>query len=189
MSETTMERLVIAAPENVAARLTGILSAAGIAPSCVCHAGAQALEAAGQSGALLLTTYRLPDMPGEELARRLGEAGEVLMIVPQDYAGDGDAENVMTLRNPVSQDALVQAIRALAHCLGRMEKLRLRAEKLERTLEDRKIIDRAKGRLMDTLHLSESEAHYWIQKQSMDSGRRIADVAREILESAEIVAS
>ena len=184
-----MERLVIAAPENVAARLTGILSAAGIAPSCVCHAGAQALESVGQDGALLLTTYRLPDMPGEELARRLGEAGEVLMIVPQDYAGDGDAENVMTLRNPVSQDALVQAIRALAHCLGRMEKLRLRAEKLERALEDRKIIDRAKGRLMDTLHLSESEAHYWIQKQSMDSGRRIADVAREILESAEIVAS
>ena len=189
MSETTMERLVIAAPENVAARLTGILSAAGIAPSCVCHAGAQALESVGQDGTLLLTAYRLPDMQGEELARRLGEAGEVLMIVPQDYAGDGDAENVMTLRNPVSQDALVQAIRALAHCLGRMEKLRLRAEKLERTLEDRKIIDRAKGRLMDTLHLSESEAHYRIQKQSMDSGRRIADVAREILESAEIVAS
>ena len=66
---------------------------------------------------------------------------------------------------------------------------RLKADKLERTLEDRKIVDRAKGRLMDTLHLSESEAHYRIQKQSMDSGRRIADVAREILESAEIAAS
>ena len=52
MSETTMERLVIAAPENVAVRLTGILRTAGIAPASVCHAGAQALEAAGQSGAL-----------------------------------------------------------------------------------------------------------------------------------------
>ena len=189
MSETTMERLVIAAPENVAARLTGILSAAGIAPSCVCHAGAQALETVGSGGALLLTTYRLSDMPGEELARKLGEASEVLMIVPQDYADGEGADNVMTLRNPISQDALVQAIRTLAHCLGRMEKLRQRADKLERTLEDRKVIDRAKGKLMDTLHLSESEAHYRIQKQSMDSGRRIADVAREILESAEIVAS
>lgn len=189
MSETTMKRLVIAAPENVARRLTGILSTAGIAPSCVCHAGAQALESVGQGGALLLTTYRLPDMAGGELARKLGEESEVLMIVPQDYAEEEDADNVMTLRNPISQDALVQAIRALAHCLGRMERLRQRADKLERTLEDRKIIDRAKGRLMDTLHLSEAEAHYRIQKQSMDSGRRIADVAREILESAEIVAS
>ena len=156
MSETTMERLVIAAPENVAVRLTGILRTAGIAPASVCHAGAQALEAAGQSGALLLTTYRLPDMAGEELARRLGEAGEVLMIVPQDYAESEETDNVLTLRNPISQDALVQALRALAHCLSRMEKLRLKADKLERTLEDRKIVDRAKGRLMDTLHLSEA---------------------------------
>ena len=124
-----------------------------------------------------------------ELARRLGEAGEVLMIVPQDYAESEGADNVLTLRNPISQDALVQALRALAHCQSRMEKLRLKADKLERTLEDRKIVDRAKGRLMDTLHLSEAEAHYRIQKQSMDSGRRIADVAREILESAEIAAS
>ena len=41
----------------------------------------------------------------------------------------------------------------------------------------------------DTLHLTESEAHYRIQKASMDSGRRIADVAREILDSAENLAS
>ena len=189
MSETTMERLVIAAPENVAARLTGILNAAGIAPGNVCHAGEEALQTVGQGGALLLTTYRLPDMEGEELARRLGESAEVLMIVPQDYASGGGAENVLTLSNPISQDALVQAIRAMAHCCARMDKLRSRADKLEHTLEDRKIVDRAKGKLMDTLHLSEADAHYRIQKQSMDTGRRIADVAREILESAEIAAS
>ncbi|MBQ7825849.1 MAG: ANTAR domain-containing protein, partial [Clostridia bacterium] len=41
------------------------------------------------------------------------------------------------------------------------------------------------GRLMDTLHLSESDAHYRMQKRSMDSGRRIVDVAREILEGRE----
>ena len=52
MSETTMERLVIAAPENVAVRLTGILRTAGIAPASVCHAGAQALVVAGEDAAL-----------------------------------------------------------------------------------------------------------------------------------------
>ena len=70
-----------------------------------------------------------------------------------------------------------------------MQQLRARAEKLSRTLEERKLIDRAKGKLMDTLHLTESEAHYRIQKASMDSGRRIADVAREILDAAENLAS
>ena len=53
----------------------------------------------------------------------------------------------------------------------------------------RRIIDRAKGRLMDTLHITEAEAHYHIQKKSMDSGRRIADVAQAILDAQEIIAS
>ena len=83
----------------------------------------------------------------------------------------------------------MQSLITLAHCRLRMQQLRARAEKLSRTLEERKLIDRAKGKLMDTLHLTESEAHYRIQKASMDSGRRIADVAREILDSAENLAS
>ena len=83
----------------------------------------------------------------------------------------------------------MQAVRTLAHCRARMQLLRQKAQKLSRTLEDRKIIDRAKGRLMDTLHITEAEAHYHIQKKSMDSGRRIADVAQDILSAEEIIAS
>ena len=124
----------------------------------------------------------------EELARQLGEEADVVMIVPQDYAGE-ETENVVMLRNPISADALVQSVKTLAHCRMRMQQLRAKAEKLSRTLEERKLIDRAKGKLMDVFHLTESEAHYKIQKTSMDSGRRIADVAREILESSENMAS
>ena len=111
------------------------------------------------------------------------------MIAPQDYEQEELPENVLVLRNPISQDMLVQAIRTLDHCRARIESFRVKAERLARTLEERKVIDRAKGRLMDTLHLSESEAHYRIQKQSMDSGRRIVEIAREILENQEIAAS
>lgn len=185
MSDKRKEGFVIAAPENVAARLVGILSAAGMEPDGVYHAGEEALAAIGTDGALLLTTYRLPDMTGEELARRLDDACEVLMIVPQDFSADELPERVLLLRNPISQDALAQALRTMEHCRARMDAWRRKADKLERALEDRKVIDRAKGKLMDTLHLSESEAHYRIQKQSMDTGRRVADVAREILASAE----
>ena len=180
MRASFSDRFYIAAPQGVAVKLSDMLSSAQIIPSGVVHTGDEAVRAA-KDGALLLTTYRLPDMTGEELASRLGEAADVVMIVPQDYEGE-EAENVIMLHNPISQDAL-------AHCRLRMQQLRARAEKLSRTLEERKLIDRAKGKLMDTLHLTESEAHYRIQKASMDSGRRIADVAREILDSAENLAS
>ena len=187
MRASFSDRFYIAAPQGVAAKLSDMLSSAQISPSGVVHTGDEAVRAA-KDGALLLTTYRLPDMTGEELASRLGEAADVVMIVPQDYEGE-EAENVIMLHNPISQDALVQSLKTLAHCRLRMQQLRARAEKLSRTLEERKLIDRAKGKLMDTLHLTESEAHYRIQKASMDSGRRIADVAREILDSAENLAS
>lgn len=187
MKEAGLNRMVIAAPEAVAARLAGILANAQLTPEGIFHSGEEALAAA-QGGGLLLTTYRLPDMTGEELASRLGEAAQVLMIVPQDYSADAPG-NVITLHNPISQDALVQTVRVLLHCCARMEALRAQVEKLTRTLEERKLVDRAKGRLMDTMHLSEAEAHYFIQKKSMDSGRRIADVAREILEAAQAAAN
>ena len=181
MGESFSEKLLIAAPQAVAVKLSELLASAQIQPSCIVCTGSEAVSAA-KDGALLLTTYRLPDMTGEELAERLGDDADVLMIVPQDYPGVA-AENVVTLRNPISQDALVQSIRTLAHCRARMQALRSRAQKLARMLEERKIIDRAKGRLMDKLHITEEEAHYHIQKKSMDSGRRIVEVAQEIIAS------
>jgi len=93
---------------------------------------------------------------------------------------------VLTLRNPLSPDALIQAVRTMRHCAARMHALRERVEKLDRQLKERKVIDRAKGKLMDALHLTEKEAHYRMQKKSMDTGRRIADIAQEILDSEEI---
>ena len=195
MRASFSDRFYIAAPQGVAVKLSDMLSSAQIIPSGVVHTGDLTEDKeivvvptkTIPQGITALISFQ-PDMTGEELASRLGEAADVVMIVPQDYEGE-EAENVIMLHNPISQDALVQSLKTLAHCRLRMQQLRARAEKLSRTLEERKLIDRAKGKLMDTLHLTESEAHYRIQKASMDSGRRIADVAREILDSAENLAS
>ena len=135
---------------------------------------------------MLLIGWRLPDMTGPELACAVGERADMLMIVPREFdAGEAGCAHVLTLVNPISQDALAASVRAMLFCSEKMEVLRRKADKLARTLEERKIIERAKGRLMDALHLSEADAHYRMQKKSMDSGRRIVDVAREILEGRE----
>ena len=182
MGEPKKDRFVIAASEAVAGRLTGIVGNANITPDEVVYTAEAALEACGQEGALLLTTYCLGETSGAALAGQLGEKSDVLMIVPQDHEGAVPG-NVLTLRNPISQDALVQAVRTMQHCRTRLLAVQAKADKLSRTLEERKVIDRAKGRLMDALHLTEAQAHHHIQKKSMDTGRRIADVAREILEA------
>ncbi len=73
MGASFSDRFYIAAPQGVAAKLSSMLLAAQIMPSGVVHTGGEAVRAA-QGGAMLLTTYRLPDMTGRSwrasLARR-----------------------------------------------------------------------------------------------------------------------
>lgn len=186
MTEPYTSCLLIAAPMGVAMKLREILANAQIVPSAVFSTGEEALAALREEPSMLLTCWRLPDMTGAELARKAAAAG-VMMIVPGDYdPAELCGVDVLTLHNPISQDALIQAVRTMCYCSGRMQVLAQKAQDLERQLAERKVIERAKGRLMDALHLSESEAHYRMQKTSMDTGRRIVDVAQEILSSAEI---
>ena len=166
MTEPMTSRLLIAAPHGVAMKLQDILATAQIVPHAVLGTGGEALAALEQEQALLLTSWRLPDMTGAELAKRADAAG-IMMIVPGDYdPRELEGASVLTLRNPISQDALIQAVRTMTYCAGRMQALMQKAQKLERQLAERKVIERAKGRLMDVLHLSESEAHYRMQKTS-----------------------
>lgn len=177
---------IIAAPQAVAAKLGCIFDKAQLEPAGVYWSGEEAAAAALQAeqGVLLVTTWKLDDMTGLELAQKLGGEADVLMIVPQDYEDDAELPmNVMLLHNPISPESLAQSVRVLMHCRVQMDALRSRVKKLEYTLESRKLIDRAKGRLMDTKHMTEAEAHHYIQKKSMDSGCRLADIAREILDA------
>lgn len=54
-------------------------------------------------------------------------------------------------------------------------------------LEERKLIDRAKGILMKTRSLSEEEAYAALRKSAMDRGRRIAEIAESVVTAAELL--
>ena len=56
-----------------------------------------------------------------------------------------------------------------------------KVNKLETTMEERKIIERAKGILMERENLTEREAFRIIQKNSMDTGSKMIDVAGNII--------
>ena len=63
-------------------------------------------------------------------------------------------------------------------------------EELDRTktaLEERKVIDRAKGILMRAKTLSEEDAYALLRKTAMNEKRRIADIAQSIVTAAEIL--
>ena len=57
---------------------------------------------------------------------------------------------------------------------------------LRQTLEERKVIERAKGRIMDRLHLSEDQAFSRLRRAAMNSRRPMVDVARALLVSESV---
>ena len=52
---------------------------------------------------------------------------------------------------------------------------------VERSEEQRRLIDQAKLILMERNHMTESEAHRYIQKTSMDSGTNIVETAQMVI--------
>ncbi|MCA1833866.1 MAG: ANTAR domain-containing response regulator [Actinomycetota bacterium] len=62
------------------------------------------------------------------------------------------------------------------------------AEALRDQLETRKLVERAKGILMQRLNLSEGEAYRKLQKASQDENRKMRDVADSIVRTEKILA-
>lgn len=64
------------------------------------------------------------------------------------------------------------------------QRMRNELEATKRALEERKIIDRAKGILMKARGVGEDEAYALIRKTAMDQGRKVADVAEALVTAA-----
>lgn len=64
------------------------------------------------------------------------------------------------------------------------QRMRLELETTRRALEERKLIDRAKGILMKARGISEDEAYALMRKTAMDQGRKVVDVASALVTAA-----
>src|SRR4029079_6346017 len=74
-------------------------------------------------------------------------------------------------------------------CISRFNAFAKLQDELERTknaLEERKVIDRAKGILMKVKNLSEEQAYALMRKTAMNENKKIADVAQSVITAAEL---
>lgn len=85
------------------------------------------------------------------------------------------------LTKPLREQDLIPALEiALAHT-EEVEDLREKIEDLKETIENRKIIEKAKGILIEKNRLSEAEAYRIMQKMAMDKRKTLRQVADGIL--------
>ena len=109
----------------------------------------------------------------------------VVMFVDQDdpvfmeeaISAGVSSYNVVSARLP-DVKPIIQAAIAL---FRRYSAIEAELRRAEAGLAERALIDRAKGVLMRKRHISEPEAYRWLRRTAMDGGRRIADVADDVL--------
>lgn len=74
-------------------------------------------------------------------------------------------------------------------CISRFNAFSRLQDELERAkdaLEERKIIDRAKGALMKSKNINEEEAYSLLRKTAMNENKRISEIAQSVLTVAEL---
>lgn len=100
-----------------------------------------------------------------ELVERAAEAGALAYVV-----------------KPFTPNDLIPAIEVALSRASQIEALEDEISDLAERLETRKILDRAKGILNNTMGLPEPEAFRWIQKASMDRRLTMKEVAQTVID-------
>lgn len=125
----------------------------------------------------------------EELALASGPMERaVAMFVDRSEAGLSDAAieaGVSAYVVDGMQPARVKPVLDAAIARFRMfQRMRIELAETKRALEDRKVIDRAKGMIMKARGVEEDEAYAILRKAAMDQNKRVADVAGALVTAA-----
>ena len=136
---------------------------------------------------LLLIAAELTGMDGLEVARIIHEDKLAPVIVLAEAQTPGllekarDARVTALLIKPVDETSLLPAIEISLANYQEIVSLEKQIKELREALETRKLVERAKGILMETLGISEPEAFRRIQKQSMNKRLSMRQVAEAII--------
>lgn len=140
---------------------------------------------------LVITDVKMPDMDGLDAAAELykDQAFPVIIISayhdPDLIERAGRNHIVTYLIKPIKQEDLAAAITLTHRLFQEFQSLRTEAVSLRQALEDRKLIERAKGILMRNARIDEPEAFRRLQQLSRNKNRKMSEIAQMILTAEE----
>jgi two-component system, response regulator PdtaR len=143
---------------------------------------------------LYLFDIEMPNVDGLEAAKQLAAGGlrrPVVVVTGVDDPGlieRAIASGVSAyLTKPVDSRELDAALQLAAARHEEFRALEAEVDRAQQALEDRKLVERAKGLLMSALHLSEQDAFRRLQLTARERNLRLADVAARIVEQQSLL--
>jgi AmiR/NasT family two-component response regulator len=140
---------------------------------------------------LVITDIKMPDMDGIAAAALIyrKEAIPVILVSAYhdaEFIRRAAADHIMAyLVKPIKQADLEPAIGIAMHRFEQFQALRKETSDLKQALEDRKVIEKAKGILMKKAGLDEQDAFRRLQRLASDKNRKLIEIAQIILTAEE----
>lgn len=132
----------------------------------------------------------LTDEFGVDLAVDLAQGSRGVLLLVKNEVFDQvcakvEDSGVLTLAKPMTRQGCTGAIRLVTALAARLRRMEDQQRAMKEKLEDIRLVNRAKWLLIEHQHMTEPDAHRYIEKQAMDSRLSRREIARQILEEYE----
>lgn len=140
---------------------------------------------------LVILNAPLKDEFGTQLAMDLADDNVgVLLLVPTDAYEQVcyrvEDYGVVTLPKPMSKQSFYSAVKILTALRAKLIRMDRKNQALQEKMMDIRTVNRAKWLLIERHHMTESEAHYYIEKQAMDMRLSRREVAENIIRTYDL---
>src|SRR3954469_2557491 len=182
-------RILVAEDETIIRLdLRELLERAGFEVVAEARDGVEAVELAGSSRPdLAIFDGKMPRIDGIEAARRILDERPIPIVMLTAYGQEELVARAIEagvfgyLVKPFRETDLLPAIQTARARHAELETMRDEAESLAEALATRKVVERAKGILMEREKLSENEAFVRLRRASQSSGRPLRVVAEAVI--------
>jgi response regulator NasT len=177
-----MANIVVAFPKTEdAVSIKNLLVRNGYPVTAVCTSGTNVLSVADDFGdGIIICGYKLNDMLFSELRENLPKEFEMLLLASAQKIHEFDCDGVIAVTMPLKAGDFINTVEMLSMNIARRRRKQKNTLK-KRSEEEERILRQAKEILMEKHHMSEAEAHRYIQKTSMDSGTNIIETSRMVI--------
>lgn len=177
---TNVVGIIVAFPKPEDSRaIRSLLSRNGFNVVANCTTGASAINRADDIGeGIIITGYKLPDMLYSDIVDNVGDNFEVILLASKSRLME-DNTGVATLEMPLKVRDLINSVEMMENqILAKRHKKK--GKPGARSPKDQTIINQAKEALMTVQNLTEEQAHRYLQKNAMDSGCTMVEVAKMV---------
>lgn len=156
-------------------------------------------EDAGEARRLLLDSpvdiviinTPLSDDFGVELALDLAEGSTGVLLLVKNELYDQvcykvEDSGVLTMGKPMTRQGFYSAVKLLSAMTARLSKMEKANRTLQEKMADIRVVNRAKWLLIEHHHMKEQDAHYFIEKQAMDTRMSRREVAENIIRTYDL---